>query len=255
MDEARFFELLVWGWLALALATFIALFFIHAPYGRLARNNGGPKIAKRPGWLLMEAPAALGFFLLFATGQFTGSFTAWIFLGLWQFHYIYRAFVYPFWVSREGSPLPLLVVGLGVFHNLVNVYINGRHLFTFSGGYGEVWLTDPRFMIGVILFFLGAYINRQSDHILRGLRQPGESDYKIPYGGMFRYVSAPNYLGEIIQWAGWAIATWSLPGLAFAIWSMANLGPRALSYHRWYHRNFPDYPRERTPLIPYLRIE
>jgi len=254
MDEQRFYALLIWVWLGLAAATFVVLFFVEAPYGRLAKNGGGPKIRKDLGWFIMEAPASLGFMVFFLLGSYTGSLTAWVFLGLWQFHYAYRAFVYPFWVSRDGKPMLLVVVGLGMIHNIVNVYINGRFLFTFSGGYPDHWLTDSRFLIGVVLFFLGAHLNRQSDRILRSLRLPGERGYKIPYGGMFKYVSAPNYLGEIVQWVGWAVATWSLPGLAFAIWSLANLGPRALSYHRWYLRNFPDYPRDRTPLIPYLRI-
>jgi 3-oxo-5-alpha-steroid 4-dehydrogenase 1 len=254
MDEQLFFEMLIWAWLGLALITFAVLFFIEAPYGRLAKNGHGPRIQKNLGWLIMEAPAALGFALFFILGPYNRSYTAWILLGLWQFHYVYRAFVYPFWVSREGKPMLLLVVGLGIFHNVVNVYINGRYLYTFSGGYTDNWLTDPRFLIGVILFFLGATINRRSDQILRNLRQPGETSYKIPYGGMFKYVSAPNYFGEIVQWMGWAIATWSLPGLAFAVWSLANLGPRALSYHRWYRKNFPNYPKERMPLIPFIKL-
>jgi 3-oxo-5-alpha-steroid 4-dehydrogenase 1 len=255
MDERSFFSLLIWAWLGLALVAFITLFFIEAPYGRLAKNRRGPTLRKDLGWFVMEAPAALIFALFFVMGTYTGTITAWVFLGLWQFHYMYRAFIYPFWISRDGKKMLLLVVSLGIFHNIVNAYINGRYLYTFSGGYPDDWLSDPRFLIGVLLFFLGAYVNRHSDRILRNLRQPGESGYKIPHGGLFKYVTAPNYLGEIIQWIGWAIATWSLPGLAFAIWSLANLGPRALSYHYWYRKNFPDYPKERTPLIPFIKIK
>jgi protein-S-isoprenylcysteine O-methyltransferase Ste14 len=65
-------------------------------------------------------------------------------------------------------------------------------------------------------------------------------------------VSSPNYLGEIVQWTGWAIATWSLGGLAFALYTAANLAPRALDNHRWYQDHFDDYPPRRRALIPYL---
>jgi len=65
------------------------------------------------------------------------------------------------------------------------------------------------------------------------LRENGNSVYKIPEGGMFNLVSSPNYLGEILEWTGWAIATWSLAGLSFALWTFANLAPRALANHRW----------------------
>jgi steroid 5-alpha reductase family enzyme len=102
------------------------------------------------------------------------------------------------------------------------------------------------------LFALGVYINIQSDNILLNLRKPGESGYKIPYGGMFRYVSSPNYLGEIIEWTGYALACWSLPALSFAVWTIANLVPRAIAHHRWYQRQFSDYPAERKALIPFV---
>ena len=65
-------------------------------------------------------------------------------------------------------------------------------------------------------------------------------------------LTPPNYFGEIIEWAGFALATWSLPGLAFAIYTAANVGPRALSHHRWYREKFGDYPPKRKALIPFV---
>ena len=102
------------------------------------------------------------------------------------------------------------------------------------------------------MFLLGFAINLQSDSILRSLRKPGETDYKVPHGGLYRFVSCPNYLGEIVEWSGWALMTWSLPGLAFALYTFANLAPRALKHHRWYQEKFADYPKERKALIPGL---
>ena len=84
------------------------------------------------------------------------------------------------------------------------------------------------------------------------MRQPGAHDYAIPHGGGFEWVSAPNYLGELIEWSGWALATWSLAGLAFALFSAANLVPRALSNHRWYRQTFPAYPPQRKALLPFV---
>jgi 3-oxo-5-alpha-steroid 4-dehydrogenase 1 len=102
------------------------------------------------------------------------------------------------------------------------------------------------------LFAGGLLLNATSDLVLRGLRRPGETGYRIPRGGAFDWVSCPNYLGEIVEWAGWALATWSLPGLAFAVYTTANLAPRAVSHHRWYQERFPDYPRQRSALVPFL---
>ena len=61
-----------------------------------------------------------------------------------------------------------------------------------------------------------------------------------------------NYYGELLEWTGWAIATWSLAGASFAIWTFANLVPRALASHKWYIRQFPEYPKNRKAVIPYL---
>ena len=113
-------------------------------------------------------------------------------------------------------------------------------------------LADIRFLAGVALFFAGMAVNRRADNILIRLRRPGETGYRIPEGGLYRYVSCPNYLGEILEWMGWALATWSLAGLAFAVYTAANIGPRAVSHHRWYREQFPEYPTERRALIPYL---
>jgi len=88
--------------------------------------------------------------------------------------------------------------------------------------------------------------------MLLNLRKPGETGYKVPRGWLYEYVTCPNYLGEIIEWLGFALATWSLPGLAFALYTAANVGPRAFAHHRWYRERFPDYPKHRKVLIPFL---
>ena len=100
------------------------------------------------------------------------------------------------------------------------------------------------------MFVSGFIINRWADRKLRGLRKAGETAYQIPFGGLYQYISCPNYLGEIVEWCGWALATWSLAGLTFAIWTIANLAPRARSNHRWYREHFSAYPPERRALVP-----
>ena len=88
--------------------------------------------------------------------------------------------------------------------------------------------------------------------MLAALRKPGESGYKIPRGWLYNYISCPNYFGEILIWTGWAIASWSLAGAVFVLWTVANLLPRALSNHRWYRETFEEYPAKRRALIPGL---
>ena len=99
---------------------------------------------------------------------------------------------------------------------------------------------------------VGFAICFHADRVLRHLRKPGETGYKIPHGGFYRWVSSPNYLGEIIEWTGFAVMTWNLPGLAFMVFTIANLFPRAFSHHRWYLDKFPDYPKNRKAIIPFI---
>ena len=58
--------------------------------------------------------------------------------------------------------------------------------------------------------------------------------------------------GEILQWFGFALASWSLAGLAFALYTAANLVPRALASHAWYRQQFQEYPESRKAVIPFL---
>jgi len=237
-------------WFVLASATFLILLFVNAPYGRHSRRGWGPRIADRAGWILMEAPAAAVFGILFLLGEHNSTLTALFFLLIWEAHYIHRAYIYPLSRRSEDSKMALVVAVTALFFNSANAYFNGRYLFDLSGGYPNSWLVGPRFLAGAGLFVTGFSINRQSDAILRNLRQPGKEGYKIPRGGLFRWVSCPNYLGEIVEWWGWALATWSLPGVAFAFWTCANLVPRARAHHRWYRQHFPDYPSDRKTLVP-----
>jgi len=55
----------------------------------------------------------------------------------------------------------------------------------------------------------------------------------VDAGGLFTYVSGANYFGEIVEWFGFAIATWSLPAFAFAFFTLCCIGPRAYHHHRY----------------------
>ena len=251
MNESTFLQILMVVSLIVSVGTFISLFYISAPYGRHVRSGWGPKLPNWLGWLLMESISAIGFLVTFVVGAAPRTAVLWIFLLMWEGHYIHRSFIYPFMLRDGQKKMPIAITLMAVVFNLSNSYMNGRYLFHFSAGrYTTGWLLDPRFILGAILFITGFTINRWADDTLRGLRKPGETGYKIPHGGLYRYISCPNYFGEIIEWIGWAVATWSLPGLIFAIWTFANLAPRAVSHHRWYHDHFSEYPQERKALIP-----
>jgi 3-oxo-5-alpha-steroid 4-dehydrogenase 1 len=250
MNELILYNDLIIAWIALSVVIFVSLFFIVAPYGRHARAKWGLTLQSSLGWIIMESTSPLVFALCFMLGHNRNTWPEIIFLVLWEAHYIHRSYIYPVHIRGGEKPMPLAVIGLGFIFNGVNSYLNGRYIFTLSAGYTNHWLTDPRFIIGVVIFIAGFVINRNSDIILRNLRQPGQPEYQITDKGLFRWVSCPNYLGEIMIWSGWAFATWSLAGLSFALWTAANLVPRARAHHLWYKQHFPDYPAQRRALMP-----
>ena len=139
-----------------------------------------------------------------------------------------------------------------MFFNLINGFLNGYWFGKLSPSYHDIWFIDPRFIGGGILFISGFAINQYHDRILIGLRKMTSNGYKIPFGGLFKFISCPNFLGEIIEWAGFALMTWCLPALSFFIWTMVNLIPRSLDHHKWYRRTFQDYPKNRRAVFPFF---
>lgn len=249
--EREVYSWLLLAWASIAACVFIALQFLTAPYGRHARPGWGPTIHRTAGWVIMESPAVIVFLACFLVSGRRDPVSL-VFLLLWLLHYAWRAFIYPFRLRGGQLRMPLSVVAMAFGFNVMNGYLQGRGIFTFGPARGVAWFADPRFMVGALLFLGGYALNQQSDIILRGLRAPGESGYRIPYGGAYRLVSCPNYFGELVEWLGWAMLTWSPAGLVFFLWTAANLVPRARSHHRWYLERFPEYPRERKAVIPWL---
>jgi 3-oxo-5-alpha-steroid 4-dehydrogenase 1 len=244
------YRVLVFLEIALAVVTFVALRFTTAPYGRYLRRGWGRTVPARVGWLVMESVSSLLFAVVFFSGPRRAELVALVLFAMWQSHYVYRAFVYPL-LLRGGRPMPVVVVLLAIAFNVLNASVNAYWIGTL-GRYPNSWLADPRFLVGAALFGGGLSLHVWADRKLRRLRASTGNGYQIPYGGAYRWVSCPNYLGEMVEWTGWALATWSPAGFAFALYTVANLAPRAVDHHAWYHQQFPEYPAKRRALIPYV---
>jgi len=244
------FRLILISWVLIALAVFIFLLFISAPYGRYFSRSFGPAVNGKLAWFLMEAPAPLIFAVVFITGINTVTIVQIMFLTMWEIHYVDRSFLYPLTLRISSKPFPLAVLTAGLVFNIMNAYLNSNYIIMNSPKYAEQWLYDMRLLAGVCLFFVGLIVNRYSDYILYRTRLTLEQEYSIPKDGLYRWVSCPNYLGEIVIWIGWTIATWSPVAATFSLWTIANLVPRARSHHQWYKQHFDDYPEERRALVP-----
>lgn len=245
------YSLFTWTWIGIAVVIFVVLLFITAPYGRHTKKSWRPLIDNKLGWFCMEFFLLIVLFYFLLTGENKQSTVNCIIVGMISFHYINRSIIFPLRIKTKGKKMPLVIALMAMGFNLVNGFLFGYYLGNLKI-YTLDWLTTPQFIVGSVIFVLGVIINWQADGVLINLRKPNETDYKIPQGGLFRWVSSPNLFGEVVEWLGFAILTWSLPGLAFFVWTFANLVPRALSHHKWYLQHFENYPKERKAVIPFL---
>ncbi|MCJ7820873.1 MAG: 3-oxo-5-alpha-steroid 4-dehydrogenase [Bacteroidales bacterium] len=209
-------------------------------------------INNRLGWFLMELPALVifGYFLGFKANLFNMLILLPAFL--WGLHYTHRVLIFPLQIRTVRKKIPVIIALFAFIFNIMNGFLNGYWFVHFATEDRSGLLIDFRLTIGVILFLTGFVINKYHDSILIKLRSASGNGYKIPYGGLFKYVSCPNFLGEIISWTGFALVAFNLPALSFLIWTLINLTTRALDHHRWYIKEFPEYSKERKAIIPYL---
>ena len=234
-------------WALIGLFTFFYLFKQTAPYGRHKTEGWGVEIPNRLGWVLMEGLSPIfisGWFWLGNSEKTTLNITLY---ALYTFHYVYRGWIFPFMTRTKGKGMPISITLSAIFFNLVNTFFIGYQL-GFMGGRAEI--STWEIGLGGLLFVAGFFIHLKSDLILINLRKPGETGYKIPQGFLYKYVSSPNYLGELIEWTGYAILLGSISGWLFVFWTAVNLVPRAVSNFKWYKAKFPDYPAERKVIFP-----
>ena len=201
---------------------------------------------------------------------------------LFLIHYANRAVLSPL-RTPSRSKSHLIVILSGILFNVVNGPLIGAYL---SSPECHVYLTGayqrPRFWFGVLIWAAGYIGNIVHDEILLNIRRKKKAEdaketsgqatnkkgehYGIPYGLLFKYISFPNYFCEWIEWAGFALAASPLPSLdsfesfsatitppfLFLVAEVLTMVPRAVKGHRWYNSKFPNYPKERKAVIPFL---
>ncbi|TXT67702.1 MAG: 3-oxo-5-alpha-steroid 4-dehydrogenase [Promethearchaeota archaeon] len=249
--ELTFYYYFLLGMIFIGLVVFIILFFVTAGYGQhYKKEKWGSAVNDRVGWVIMEIPTVIVYIVLYFMGNYHFEFFTILFSSLFLMHYGYRTFIFPMLI-RGKNKMPITIIIFGMMFNTANAYLQGRWINTLYK-YQINHLINPFFIIGISIFVIGFSIHAHSDHIIRNLRKPGENEFKIPKGGMFKYVSCPSYLGEITEWCGWWLMTLSLSGFVFFLWTFFNLSPRARSNHKWYLTTFPEYPENRKALIPFI---
>lgn len=182
------------------------------------------------------------------------SFTAGLAALLWSLHFVRRTFESAF-VHRYSKPS----IGPADYLTEYLYYWGFAAWIAWSVTATSVRL--PLFalqVVGLLLFALAEVGNARAHLALRALRAPGGQERQIPRGFLFRRVSCPHYLCEILSWVGFNLVTQTWAGLAFMLVGAGILGAWAHTRHLAYRTQFDGsegrdkYPEQRRALIPFV---
>jgi len=183
-------------------------------------------------------------------------------LAIHLIHYFNRTIIYPSKISPNATPQTLWFFLLMVPTTTLHGLIQSHHLL-------NVHSVDISYLtyFGISTWLVGATINIYHDNLLLHLRKESSSlenvtkdvtkndtsNYRIPKGGLFEYISCANYFGELMEWWSYFMVTRGLPQMLFALFATTFLGFRARFAHKFYKDKFgSEYPAKRKAIIPFI---
>lgn len=259
------FNIYLWVMIAIAIVVFIALYFVDAGYGMMRNGKWGKSINNKLAWFLMEFPIFAAMIVIWLLSPHRFDIVPMVFLLIFEIHYFQRSIIFPWKLKGNKSTMPIGIMFMGIAFNILNAMMQGYWIFfesyksnyqAFGLSYSDIaWLWSPQFLIGLAIFVMGFYTNLRSDYIIRHLRKDeNDNNHYLPSGFMFDYVTSANYFGELLEWLGFAILTWSISGLVFFIWTFANLVPRANALYKKYKLSFAEEMEKKRlkRIFPYI---
>ncbi|EPQ55109.1 hypothetical protein GLOTRDRAFT_76409 [Gloeophyllum trabeum ATCC 11539] len=264
-------------------------FFINAPFGRFSPK--GDSIFLVDGiksWILMELVSPAFFIYTYLASPLTHtthipspSDPTTPFVALFLTHYLNRAVLSPLRTptrSKSHIMVPLAAVAFNTINgSLLGTYLSSPAATAFLVSSQVPW----KFYAGLALWLAGFAGNILHDEILLNIRRKSIRDakkaeaqgkekpknhYAIPHGYLYSLISYPNYFCEWVEWFGFALACAPMPSFAsgaeflrtvsppwlFFMAEVCTMLPRAYKGHQWYHEKFPDYPKDRKAVVPFI---
>jgi len=176
--------------------------------------------------------------------------------GCWSFHYAKRLLETVFVHRFSHATMPIM-----------NIFRNSMYYWGFAA-FVAYFINHPLYtppaygdlqVYGGLASFLFAELGNFSIHMLfRNLRPAGSKVRKIPmetsnpFTWLFKFVSCPNYSYESLAWISFTVMTQCLPAGLFCLAGSWQMFQWAMGKHRNYLKEFKDYPRGRTSMIPFL---
>lgn len=110
---------------------------------------------------------------------------------------------------------------------------------------------DILFYLGFLFVLVGEIGNFYHHRLLANLRT-GKEKYYIPKGGWFEYATCPHYFFELVVWLGIFFLSRHFFTLLVFIAMLSYLTARSIKTRQWYRNRFPNYPKDRKYMIPFL---
>jgi very-long-chain enoyl-CoA reductase len=200
-------------------------------------------------------PSRLSMFVIYTTPIVALFFSAqsylpdatliqWIVVGAVFIHFLKRLLESMFLHKYSGLAGTLTTLLIASFYSLAAYLIGWLNQ-------NPVPAMDVWFALGLLIFLAGLAGNFYHHKLLADLRQ-GTFDYFIPKKGWFEYTACPHYLFEIFIWLGIALLSRHLLSWLVLLFVISYLSARAIRTLDWYRKRFPDFPKDRKAILPFV---
>jgi very-long-chain enoyl-CoA reductase len=178
-------------------------------------------------------------------------------LGLVLIHYLKREYETLFVHRFSNATMPQFNIFKNSFHYWILsgvLLAGGVYSPYYSQKAVQGTIQDNPVFLAVFsaVFLLGQLGTGWAHQVLRNLRRPGTKERNIPRGGLFEFVSCPNYFFEHVLWIAFTILTLNPAAALFTLVSSVQMVLWALKKHKNYRKEFKDYPRKRTAIFPFV---
>jgi very-long-chain enoyl-CoA reductase len=237
-------NIIIYGGLALAVLVVMPLELAGRAMMEYGRFRGAKGISSRSGMLLIYG-APLVFLVIGALPYLSSPSTHQLILFAALFiHFAKRTLEVLFVHKYSGTMNQMTAIFIAAFYSLTTflpAYMNRQALQS----------ADALTYLGVLIFVYSEFVNFIHHKILRDLRQ-NTMDYVIPHGGLFGRVVCPHFLFEIISWFGMFLIFRHLSMFLFFAFTATYLTARSLRTLKWYRGKFPDFPKNRKAILPFI---
>jgi very-long-chain enoyl-CoA reductase len=200
-------------------------------------------------------PSRLGMFILYFLPVVLATICAlpyfatatpiqWIVFGAVVFHFGKRTLEVLFVHKYSGTMQPLTLGIIIAAYSLMGGLISWLNVEAIAK-------MDALFYLGIMFFILGEAGNFYHHKLLAELRKK-EQGYYIPRGGWFEHATCPHYFFELLTWLGLVLVSRHFFTVLVFVAMLGYLTARSIKTRQWYRSRFPEYPKDRKFMIPFI---